>query len=151
MLTAILSLWVSGCLFKTDCDGSYRVAENTFSPLEVDSINSAVTRLNKFAGHRSVSIAPNGQCLIQKESFTEHTGYYHGENGTIGIDAERIHLPYMTDSYYSYSLEAVIIHEFLHSLGMKHIPGKGVMNNEVADKEFTEGDRIACVTAGICF
>lgn len=156
-VAVIVALVGCGCNERPDCAGHYH-AHRTLSGEHHALAVAAFAKWNTLAGRDVVQMVPGEvddvTCSVRVREG-EDLGLWDPEDGSISIAPDRMrdHAPgcstRMTDC-----IEAVLLHETGHALGLAHTPssaGAAVMS---ADGEllleFTSADCTACRAAGVC-
>lgn len=149
-LSAVLFLSLSNCmLFEESCTSFG--TEGAWTEEETQALLQAVENSNKFLQRNQFRLARNGICPIEKGKLPDKAGAMWYSSGYIVIDTEKMAGIERDPETRLKLMTHMVSHEFMHSVGMDHHPGRGIMNPEVsAVSEFTEEDKAACIAQGIC-
>lgn len=161
----LLLVLLSGCAKGVDnsnlteadyrCDGSFYTADGDFTDSEKVQIASAVQRLNEWLGFEVTKVGDVGKCMMAAEAIPDKPdsgpnfviGYWDGYQ--VVLDTEKMHAKYDKIKKFDDVFQVAVMHELLHSLGMDHHEGPGIMN-PVVGFEFTEEDREQCIADKVC-
>lgn len=152
IFAAIAALFINGC--STDCDGSFYFNGSSFSASDEIAIKAAALDVNAFTGRTAITIGPGGRCPIDEDNLIDEGGdaIWRGL-GRIEFDLNRLRsrCEGQCGDDYSKHVTLVATHEFLHSLGMKHHDGPGVMNHHPKDDAvLSQADKDECIRVGAC-
>lgn len=155
-LFAVAAVALAGCASEAPatCEGSYHLHVSV-PAAEAGPVRSAFARWNALAGRDVARLEdgdPNdGMCAVRLDETTGDLGLWSPADGSIALSPERMRAeaPGCADRM-SDCVEATVLHELGHGLGLKHVPG-GVMaaGGELA-LEFGAADRTECARVGVC-
>lgn len=144
-LVFVLALVGAGCNGQLDCDGAYTVGDE-FTDAEVESFRSAAERWRAFSG-REVSIERgDGEfCHVRRvgviDSRPEVASRWEPWSGNILV-ARR------AEAYGEF--ENAFLHEFGHSMGLKHVRDPDAIMHWAIGVRLTDDDWRECERVGAC-
>ena len=156
VLPLMLALFAVGCAKPPDCEGSYH-AHRSLSAEQTSQVQVAFAKWNAFVGRDVVRLEPGDEddttCSVRVDESTGDLGLFRHDDASISFapDYMREHAAGCT-THLADCIEATLLHETGHALGLLHVPGAG--NVMSADGElvldFTDADRAECTRVGVC-
>lgn len=158
ILAAAIALLAVGCASEPmpDCGGSYH-AHRTLTPEARVRAEAAFATWRGLATRDVVHFVDgdpdNATCSVRIDEGGTALGRFSHEDASIAIAPERIRTEAPgCASRMGDCIEAVVLHEAGHALGLEHVEGTGHVMSTEGDLllDFTDADRAECERVGVC-